>query len=651
LTARVSGPGRLTGSAARHRSSPGAPPRLGAFADAIPHLVWIARADGVVVEYSRRVADYGGASRTADGDYAWQPIVHPDDLAPTLAAWRAAVASVTDYECEHRLLMADGRYRWHLSRAVPRTDPDTDLTWWYGTATDIHARRTAEEMLRSTQGALALAMRGGRMGWWRRDLTTDEVTWSPELEALFGLEPGAFHGDESAFLAYVHPSDRDRITAAVEGAIRGGGDYIVDFRFKRGDGTWGWMEGRGQATYDPDGRPTVLYGIGIDISESKAIEAAVLEREERLRLAAEVGRFGLYDLDLIDGDVFWSPELRRIFAMAPEDVPSPELGPIHPDDREATLAKFAESRSPMGDGLFDHEYRIARPDGTVRWVSVHGQTFFSSPKPGPDRQALRAIGVIADITDRRQADEVRDVFVGMLSHELRTPVTAIFGGSQMLRRPHLDDDTRREIIDDIVSESERLERLVENLLVLARAERHDVQSGRDPVLLRPLIERIVADKRRRWPGSTITIDVPAGLPPAVGDEGSLELVIRNLISNSLKYGPPDQEIVVRARPAEGMLQIAVLDEGPGLPKEDPERLFDLFYRTDDAKRQAQGAGIGLFVVRALVESLGGYVVARDRPSGGSEFAVHLVIFSESDDVEYEDEPLPIDPPTGRPTPR
>jgi PAS domain S-box-containing protein len=635
----------MTGTVPRHRSPAGSPPRLGAFADAIPHLVWIARPDGVVVEYSRRVADYGGATRTTGGGYAWQPLVHPDDLPLTLASWRAAVAAGTEYECEHRLLMADGRYRWHLSRAVPQTDPETELTWWYGTATDIDARRAAEDLLRATQGALTLAMRGGRMGWWQRDLTTDVVTWSPELEALFGLEPGAFSGDESAFMAYVHPGDRAAVTAAVAGAIRGGGDYVVEFRFRRSDGSWGWMEGRGRATYDPDGRPTVLYGIGIDVSENKAIESAVLEREERLSLAAEVGRFGLYDLDFIDGEVFWSAELRRMLATTPEEGSSSELGPIHPDDREATLARFEESRSPVGDGVFDHEYRITRSDGAVRWLSVHGQTFFSSPQPTPDRQAIRAIGVVADITDRKQADEVRDVFVGMLSHELRTPVTAIFGGSQMLRRPNLDEKTRREIIDDVAAESERLERLVENLLVLARAERHEVQSGRDPVLLRPLIERIVADKRRRWPGYQINVDVPAGLPPAIGDEGSLELVIRNLISNSLKYGPPGGEIIVRARPVDGMLQIAVLDEGPGLPKEEPERLFDLFYRTDEAKRRAQGAGIGLFVVRALVESVGGTVVARDRPDGGAEFAVNLIVFSESDDAEFGEHRRAVDEPS------
>ncbi|HET9615498.1 MAG TPA: ATP-binding protein, partial [Candidatus Limnocylindrales bacterium] len=272
---------------------------------------------------------------------------------------------------------------------------------------------------------------------------------------------------------------------------------------------------------------------------------------------------------------------------------------------------------------------MLRPDGTVRWVSTHGQTFFSEPEPSPTRRAVRSVGVVVDITERKQTDELRDVFLGMLSHELRTPVTAIFGGSQLLRRPQLDETSRREIVDDIISESERLERLVENLLVLARAERHVVEGGRDPVLIGPLMDRIIADKRRRWPHARIVLDAPHGLPPARWDEGSFELVVRNLISNAIKYAS-DGEIVVRAGVLDGDVSITVSDEGPGI-QVDPKRLFDLFYRTDDARHRAQGAGIGLFVVRALVESTGGSVWARNRPTGGAEFGFRVPPFVEGDD--------------------
>jgi len=474
---------------------------LGDLADAVPHLVWVADDSGQVTAYNRRIADYGDVRDTGDPGLRWELLVHPDDLAATTRAWTQALRSHEPYEHEHRLRMADGSYRWHLSRGVRSLDRATGDACWYGTATDIHEGRQAE--------------------------------------------------------------------------------------------------------------------------------AGIRTREERLRIAAEVADFGLYDLDIVSGERYWSPQLLEIVGIE-EGALAGAATPVHPDDRELTDELLAASRDPLGDGAFAHEYRILRADGTIRWIAVRGQTFFDRDEPSPDRCAVRAVGVVSDITDRRQTEEIREVFLGMLSHELRTPVTAIFGGSQLLRRPNLDDDSRREIVDDIITESERLERLVENLLVLARAERHVVEGGKDPVLVRPLLDRIVADKRRRWPNARIVVEAEPGLPPARWDESSFELVVRNLISNAIKYGA-DTEILVRAVAANGELEVTVADEGPGLTSEDAIRVFDVFYRSDEARRRAQGAGIGLFVVRALVDSAGGTAWARNRPTGGAEFGFRIPPFLEDDD--------------------
>lgn len=617
------------GRAAPTQPDDDGPELLGWLADAVPHLVWVAGSDGAVREYSGRIAAYDAPRNGAGDGWTWELMVHPEDLAATIASWSAAVAAGATYEHEHRLRMADGQYRWHLSRGVPRPGPEGGETLWYGTATDIHDVRDAEERLRRTQSALALAMRGGQIGWWQRDLTTEAVTWSPELEELFGLPAGAFSGDRFTFLEFVHPDDRESISAAVARAIETGLDYVVEFRFRHTDGSWRWMEGRGRATYE-DGLPTFLHGIGMDITGRKEVESVIRASEERLRLAAEVGGFGLYDYDLENGGMYWSRELHDILGTGGVAV-APEEAAIHPDDRDATLERFAAAQAPTSDGTFDHEYRMVRPDGTVRWVSTHGQTYFSRPEPDEGRRAVRSIGVVVDITERKQADELRDVFVGMLSHELRTPVTSIYGGSQVLRRGHVDETTKLEIIEDIITESERLERLVENLLVLARAERHVTLGGRDPVLLRPLLTRIIEEKRRRFPTAVIEVKIEPGLPPVTSDDASVELVVRNLISNAIKYGPAGGTVAVSCRRDRDVVVVSVADEGPGVPTDDPSRIFELFYRTDDARLRAQGAGIGLFVVRVLVEGSGGVVSAVNRPGGGSEFSFSLPVFVEADD--------------------
>lgn len=463
-------------------------------ADAMPQLVWIARSDGAVEYYNERVRSYAGARFDA-GVWHWEPLIHEDDLQRTELAWSAAVEHGTPYEVEHRVRMASGEYRWHLSRALPVAEPDGGVRW-YGTATDVHDLRAAQDALSRTQASLGLAMRGGRMGWWSRDIMTNDVTWSPELEEIVGLPPGAFGGDEGAFYALVHPDDGANVARAVDGAVATGSDYVVEFRYRHADGTWRWMEGRGRAVYE-DGRPAWLFGLGIDI------------------------------------------------------------------------------------------------------------------------------------TERKHADELRDLFLGMLSHELRTPVTAIYGGAQLLRRPGLDDATRLEITTDVVAESERLERLVENLLVLARVERNAELGGRDPVMLRPLVARVVEAERRGRPTATVRVDVAPGLVPALGDEPSVELCLRNLLSNALKYGPADGPVDILVSSDGTTVAVRVLDAGPGLADDDRGRVFELFYRARKARLAAAGAGVGLYVVRALVEAMGGTVWASNRPEGGAELGFTLPVFHEA----------------------
>ena len=255
--------------------------------------------------------------------------------------------------------------------------------------------------------------------------------------------------------------------------------------------------------------PVVLYGIGMDITERMQIQAAIGTSEERLRLALEAGEFGLYDYDLVDGGMYWSPELHRILgtevtALAPEDAG------VHPDDRDETLARFAAAQAPLSDGSFDFEYRMVRPDGGVRWVSTHGQTYFSEPEPSPAvaPSARSASWSTSRTASRATSCATSSSGCSATSCGRRSPRSSAAASSSA--GPNLDEEDRREIVNDIVSESERLERLVENLLVLARAERHVVEGGKDPVMIRPLLERIVADKRRRWPDSTITVEVGAG---------------------------------------------------------------------------------------------------------------------------------------------
>lgn len=240
------------------------------------------------------------------------------------------------------------------------------------------------------------------------------------------------------------------------------------------------------------------------------------------------------------------------------------------------------------------------------------------------------IDLAARYQAEREAGVIRDAFAGVISHELRTPITTIYGMSQVLRQRvrSMDPEQVAQVVEDIGAEADRLRRLTEDLLVLSRAEAGRLSLARDPILLGHLVRRAVADEQARWPGHRFTVDVPPGLPLVLGEESYTWQVIGNLLSNAGKYSPAGSEVRVVAARERDEVMVRVLDEGIGLPPEEADRLFELFFRTRTASMRAAGAGIGLFVCRQLVEAMGGRMWAVARRPVGAEIGFALPIAPE-----------------------
>jgi two-component system sensor histidine kinase KdpD len=241
------------------------------------------------------------------------------------------------------------------------------------------------------------------------------------------------------------------------------------------------------------------------------------------------------------------------------------------------------------------------------------------------------IVLLRDVSEQRQRQAVRDTFIGVLSHELRTPVTTIYAGAKVLARPgNLAERTREEIFDDIVVESERLHRLVEDVVAMTRFGDEGGDVGAEPVLLQRLLPTVVASEDGRWPGVSFSADVPPGLPTVIADPTYVEQVVRNLLSNAAKYGGPGANVIVRVEADEAEVRVRILDDGPGFPAEEADRLFELFFRSSQTARAAAGAGIGLFVCARLIKAMGGRIWAVPRAEGGAEFGFALRVMGEDD---------------------
>jgi signal transduction histidine kinase len=256
------------------------------------------------------------------------------------------------------------------------------------------------------------------------------------------------------------------------------------------------------------------------------------------------------------------------------------------------------------------------------------------------RLAAELATAARDLEARYEEDqrnrEFRDAFVGVISHELRTPITTIYGMSHLLRKGHqaMDPAAVAARLEDIETEADRLHRLTEDLLVLSRAEGGRLVVAEDPLVIGRVLEAAVRGERSRSQEHAIELAIDPDLPLVMGERTYVEQVTRNFLSNAVKYSPAGSTVWVTTASRDGGVDVRVTDEGLGFGDDDPDRLWDLFYRAKGAIQKAPGAGIGLFVSRALIEAMGGRVWARsasDPASGGAEFGFWLPAAAEPDD--------------------
>ncbi len=279
-----------------------------------------------------------------------------------------------------------------------------------------------------------------------------------------------------------------------------------------------------------------------------------------------------------------------------------------------------------------------RPDG--RKVAFEP---YPTPLRAADGVLIGAVNVLVDVTERLAAEEalrataaaleasntVKDEFLGLISHELRTPVTTIFGNAVVLRdRPGIGD-SEREMIGDIGEESERLLRIVENLLQLTRLGSGETLEV-EPQVLDHLVAASIAGFGRRRPARTINLVRTPPSSVVEADATAVELVLRNLLSNADKYSPIADPIEVTVAAVDREARVEVLDRGIGLPGDDTDEIFTAFFRSDAARRTASGMGVGLAVCKRIVEAQGGRIWARRREGGGAAVGFGLPLHCDAD---------------------
>ena len=295
---------------------------------------------------------------------------------------------------------------------------------------------------------------------------------------------------------------------------------------------------------------------------------------------------------------------------------------LHANGSPLPREQWPAYRAWHGEMVRNTPYVFVSP--SKRHIPVLAQ---AAPLRDSDRQVRRVVIVFQDITRMREAEQLKDDFISLVSHELRTPLTAIHGGAYLLSRQgeRVDPETSKEILDDLVHESERLDRTLANILTLTAIEAGQVDPELEPLPIGPLVRQHAAEMRKRVPDREFTIELPPDLPPAEGNADSLGQVLDNLYENAVKYSPPGTSIHTRVVADAATIRISVVDEGFGIAPENVPDVFERF-RRPGADPSVRGMGLGLYLCRHLMRAMRGSISAASPGIGkGATFTIVLPI--------------------------
>lgn len=500
------------------------------------------------------------------------------------------------------------------------------------------ANRQSLAALRESEERLCLAQTAAGIGIWDLELRTNRASYNQQYYVLYGLREDEPHSHED-FLSIVHPEDRARVDASIQGMLAGERDYAVEYRVNRpADGCIRWFRGAGKARFDADGRPVRATGAVFDITARKEAEDGLRAALARQEATFENAAVGIADVAFDGRFLRVNDRLCAIAGYSREELLGMTFSEVtHPEDLEADLV---EARRLKAGEIQSYAMikRYLRKDHTPIWANL---TVGVARRPDglPDYFVV----VVEDITARRgaeerlleseaalkEADRRKDEFLAMLGHELRNPLAPIRSGLHVLQRLAVfENEKARQICDMMDRQVDHLIRLVDDLLEVSRITRGKIELKKKRVDLATVIKQaveismsLIAKGRHE-----LTVALPSEALTLDADPVRLTQVLANLLNNAAKYTESGGSIVVTARRERGEAVLSVKDNGVGIRPELLARVFELFSQLDGSADRAQGGlGIGLALVRNLVEMHGGRVevCSAGVVGQGSEFTLWL----------------------------
>jgi PAS domain S-box-containing protein len=618
-------------------------------ADNIAQLAWMADENGWLFWYNRRWLEYTGTTLTEMEGWGWQKVHHPDHVERVVERFRHCIETGTPWEDTFPLRSNAGDYRWFLSRAIPIRNDQGKILRWFGTNTDITDRKLAEEALRQSEEQLRLAQRAAGAGLWDWDITANRVTWSDEYYQLYGLDASITPSYDN-WLASILEADRERVDQTAHDTLTHQTNLNVEFRIHHPTRGIRWLAAIGRTFSNANGIPQRMTGIALDITDRKQAEAALHQSEERYRYLAESIPQLVWTADadgmLLDVNqrwlVFTGLTLAQVQTEGWESV-------IHPDDVPVLSQQWAAAQH--NGTYYQAEGRMRQVDGGYRW-HLHQAV----PLKNEQGQVIKWFGTATDIEDQKQlerqrnrllegersareaaetANRIKDEFLAVLSHELRSSLNPILGWAKLLQTRQFDQAATKRALETIERNAKLQTQLIDDLLDVSRILRGKMVLDVCPVDLVTVIDAALETVRlsAEVKGIEIHKAIASDIGPIAGDAGRLQQIVWNLLSNAVKFTPQGGQIDIRLEQVGTEAQIQVRDTGKGITPEFLPHVFEYFQQEDGTTtRKFGGLGLGLAIVRYLTEQHGGTVQVESPGEGlGATFTVLLPLLPREDD--------------------
>ncbi|MEA5564580.1 response regulator [Anabaena sp. UHCC 0399] len=525
-------------------------------------------------------------------------------------------------------------------------------------------RQRAEAALKDSEESLALAIEAVNLGIWDWNLTTNQITWSDGHARLFGMKPSTFNGSYETFKNCVFPEDWPALEQAFQDAQHQKTDYNHEFRVVWSDGSIHWIEGTGKLYYNEAGKAVRMLGTVRDISNRKQIDADLkaannelelrvaertvelvnvnrqlqsqLDERQQIQEALRISQIRLARiLDIADDAIIsidasqkitiFNQGAEKIFGYSAEEIIGQHLNVLLPQ-------RFAEAHRQHVSG-FGQSPSLARRMGERREI-------YGCRKDGTEFPAEASISklymnsevfytvILRDVTERKQIERMKDEFVSVVSHELRTPLTSIHGSLGMLTSGLLlaDSEQGKRLLQIATDSTERLVRLINDILDIERIESGSVKMERETCNLTDLIESSVSIMQplANKAGVKLSIDSPS--VELWVDTDRVVQTITNLLSNAIKFSPPEKTVWLVAQQYGDEVLVTVKDNGRGIPADKIHSIFERFQQVDSSdSRNHDGTGLGLAISQSIVQQHGGRIWVESVVGEGSSFYFTLPI--------------------------